>query len=45
VHGGMKKILCDICNKAFATNSIMKKHVSSVHEGKKPFRRHAKSIQ
>ena len=41
LHEGIKTIktfLCDICNKAFETNSAMIKHVLSVHEGKKPFK-------
>ena len=30
-------IKCDICSSLFKTKNRMKRHIASVHEGKKPF--------
>ena len=35
VHEGRKDFHCDLCEKAFADRSNLKRHVSSYHEGEK----------
>ena len=33
----LKSLVCDVCNKKFKRRSHLKRHISVVHEGQKPF--------
>ena len=32
-----KRVRCDICDSSFKSKKSLKRHIGSVHEGKKPF--------
>ena len=37
-HNEVKPYKCILCNTRCSTNSKLKQHIASVHEGKKPFK-------
>ena len=36
VHNGERSFKCDICNGGFTSKKDLNRHISSVHEGKRP---------
>ena len=36
-HEGRKDFQCEICEKSFTLKTILKKHISTVHKGRKDF--------
>ena len=41
---GEKKIQCNICEKTFSSKNSVKRHIGSIHEGKKPHQCEIKSV-